>query len=289
MTRLSIVPGLLLLSLALYGQPDLATDSLLVDGIYRTFHFTKPDAPRKNGSLIFVLHGSGGDGRQMARATSALEKRSATDNFIAVYPDAHKRFWNECRKGSNAEANLRDIDEVAFFNAMIDYFNKMYGIDDSRVFAVGTSGGGHMAYKLAMLNPSRIRAVTAIIANLPAGENMDCTPLHVPVPIMIVNGTEDTVNPYAGGQVRAGAFNPGAVRSTEESFRYWARLAGYDGDPRKETLPDRDPKDGKTIERYTYHKKNRPEVVLLKVIGGKHDYPNDIDVHVEAWQFFKRQ
>lgn len=284
-----VIVSLLFLSLPLYSQPDLATDSLLVDGIYRTFHFAKPDAPRKNGSVVFVLHGSGGDGNSMARRTGKLEEKASTDNFIAVYPDAYKRFWNECRKASNAEANLQDIDEVAFFNAMIDYFNRKYSTDARRAFAVGTSGGGHMAYKLAMLNPSRIRAVTAIIANLPADENMDCAPLHIPVPIMIVNGTDDTVNPYKGGQVRAGTFNPGAVRSTEESFRYWAQLAGYKGEPRKEILPDTDPKDGKTIERYWYSEKNKPEVVLLKVIGGKHDYPNDIDVHVEAWEFFRRQ
>jgi ATP-dependent HslUV protease subunit HslV len=29
------------------------------------------------------------------------------------------------------------------------------------------------------------------------------------------------------------------------------------------------------------------KVILLKVVGGKHDYPNDIDVHVYAWEFFK--
>jgi polyhydroxybutyrate depolymerase len=54
-------------------------------------------------------------------------------------------------------------------------------------------------------------------------------------------------------------------------------------------LPDTDPADGKTLERYTFKKKGKPEVVLLKVIGGKHDYPSDIDVHEEAWKFFKRQ
>jgi polyhydroxybutyrate depolymerase len=26
---------------------------------------------------------------------------------------------------------------------------------------------------------------------------------------------------------------------------------------------------------------------LLKVIGGKHDYPGDINVHRYAWEFFK--
>lgn len=84
-------------------------------------------------------------------------------------------------------------------------------------------------------------------------------------------------------------FRMGMVRSTESSFRYWAKLAGYQGEPVKATLPDTDPEDEKTIERYTFKEKGKPEVVLLKVIGGRHDYPGDIDVHVEAWQFFKRQ
>ena len=57
----------------------------------------------------------------------------------------------------------------------------------------------------------------------------------------------------------------------------------------KESLPDTDPADGKIIERYTFKSEGKPEVVLLKIIGGKHDYPNDIDIHVEAWEFFKRQ
>lgn len=43
------------------------------------------------------------------------------------------------------------------------------------------------------------------------------------------------------------------------------------------------------IERYIYKKKGKPGIVLLKVIGGKHDNPKDIDVYEEAWEFFKRQ
>jgi polyhydroxybutyrate depolymerase len=66
-------------------------------------------------------------------------------------------------------------------------------------------------------------------------------------------------------------------------------MAGYKGKPVKEYLQDNDPADGKTIERFTYKQKGKPEVVLLKVIGGKHDYPNDLKVYEEAWNFFKRQ
>ena len=66
-------------------------------------------------------------------------------------------------------------------------------------------------------------------------------------------------------------------------------ISGYNGKPKKQLIPDNDPTDGKTIERYTFKKKRKPEVTLLKVIGGKHDYPNDINVYLEAWTFFKRQ
>jgi len=47
--------------------------------------------------------------------------------------------------------------------------------------------------------------------------------------------------------------------------------------------------DQRTIESYTYSEKNKPTVSLLKVVGGKHDYPGDIDVYVYAWNFFKSQ
>ena len=108
------------------------------------------------------------------------------------------------------------------------------------------------------------------------------------LPVMIVNGTADKVNPYEGGEVITNNISLGFVRSTDRTFAYWSSLAGYKGKPQMQNLPDTDPKDGKTIEKYTFKKKRKPEVTLLKVINGKHDYPNDIDVHLEAWEFFKR-
>ena len=225
----------------------------------------------------------------MLRRAAKLEELSHTENVLCVYPDGYKKYWNECRKASNAVANLENIDENSFFDGMINYFATTYHINPKQVFAVGTSGGGHMAYKLALTMPKKFRAITAIIANLPDSANMDCSEARVPIPVMIVNGTADPVNPYNGGEVVIPNTILGTVRSTENTFHYWARLDGYKGEPVKTLLPDTDPTDGKTIERYTYLAKGKPEVVLLKVIGGKHDYPNDIDVHLEAWAFFKRQ
>jgi len=270
-------------------EAQVISDSILVDGYYRTFHFSPPSVATIHASLVFILHGSRGNGKDMMKATTKLVQKADSENALLVFPDGYKKYWNECRKAASSLANKEDINESGFFDGMIKYFAAKYKINDQRVFAVGTSGGGHMCYKLAMTMPGKFRAVTAIIANLPDTDNMDCTEAKVAIPIMIVNGTADPLNKYEGGMMQSGDFIMGNVRSTNRTFQYWAGLAGYQGAPTKESIPDIDPSDGKTIERYTYKQKGKPEVVLLKVIGGKHDYPNDIDVHVEAWEFFKRQ
>ncbi|WP_064196145.1 MULTISPECIES: PHB depolymerase family esterase [Emticicia] len=272
---------------AIFAQAQVTDDSLLVEGHYRTFHFLKP--AKEGASLVFVMHGSGGTGMQMRAAAKKLEKIAPIENILLVYPDGYKKFWNECRKTANSAANLENINENDFFGGMINYFKERYQINEKQVFAVGTSGGGHMAYKLALTMPEKFRAVTALIANLPDTNNIDCAEKRMAIPVMIVNGTADKTNPYEGGEVIIGNnISLGIVRSTDRTFAYWSNLAGYKGAPKKEILPDTDPKDGKTIEKYTFKKKRKPEVTLLKVINGKHDYPNDIDVHVEAWGFFKR-
>jgi polyhydroxybutyrate depolymerase len=270
-------------------QAQVISDSILVDGNYRTFHYNKPGSVKKGSSLVFVLHGSGGSGKDLMDRTATLRQKTMHENVLLVYPNGYKKYWNECRKVASSLANQENINEEAFFGGMIVYFEKKYKIDETQVFAVGTSGGGHMCYKLAMTMPSKFSAVTAIIANLPAQENMDCSDAKVPMAIMIANGTADPTNPYEGGMMQGGNFIMGTVRSTDNTFHYWSSLAGYAGNPVKETLPDTDPEDGKIIERYTFKSQGKPEVVLLKIIGGKHDYPNDIDIHVEAWDFFKRQ
>jgi polyhydroxybutyrate depolymerase len=270
-------------------QGQVITDSLLVDGNYRSFQFNKPNSSKNGSSLVFVLHGSGGNGKDLMNRTTNLMEKTAHENVLFVFPNGHKKYWNECRKMASSLANKEDVNEDAFFNDMISYFTKKYKINDKQVFAVGTSGGGHMCYKLAITMPGKFKAVAAIIANLPAKENMDCSEANAPISIMIANGTDDPTNPYEGGLMQGGNFIMGTVRSTDKTFQYWSSLAGYSGEPVKETLPDNDPADGKIIERYTFDSKDKPEVVLLKIIGGKHDYPNDIDVHVEAWEFFKRQ
>lgn len=275
-----------LLTFNFYAKAQVISDSLLIEGHYRVFHYNKPAAVSKGFSLVFVLHGSGGNGLQMMQRVKSFDSISDRENMVAVFPSGYKNFWNECRKIAPSAANIEQINEEAFFTGMIEYFSKKLKIDKKKVFAIGTSGGGHMAYKLALTIPDRFRSITAIIANLPADENLDCPQSKKPINVMIVNGTVDKTNPYEGGEVILGSGNFGKVRSTDETFQYWAKLAGYKDNPVHALLPDNNPTDGKTIEEYAFKGKQK-HVILLKVNGGKHDYPGDIDVHLHAWKFFK--
>jgi polyhydroxybutyrate depolymerase len=121
------------------AKSQLVDDSLLIEGHYRVFHFLKP---AKSGStLIFALHGSGGNGLGVRTGAKKLEEIAPAENILLVYPDGYKRYWNECRKTAQSAANMENINENAFFGQMIDYFSTKYQIDTKRIFAVGTSGG----------------------------------------------------------------------------------------------------------------------------------------------------
>jgi len=159
-----------LVSIALI-QAQVISDSILVDGNYRTFHHNKPGSLKKGASLVFVLHGSGGNGIDLMDRTANLRQKTVNENVLLVYPNGYKKYWNECRKVASSLANQENINEEAFFGGMIDYFAKKYKIDEKQVFAVGTSGGGHMCYKLAMTMSGRFSAVAAIIAGWAVAQN----------------------------------------------------------------------------------------------------------------------
>ena len=283
-----LIPALFLMS-ASHASAQLVADSLLIEGRQRLFVYDKSVKIKPGASLVFVMHGSGGEPMGFAKRAAKLQARAEAENLVLVYPAGYQKYWNECRKASTAFANTENLNEEAFFSAMIDHFDKQYKINKSHVFATGFSGGGHMAYKLALTMPKQIRAISAIVANMPSEENLDCTPMNVPLPVMITNGTADETNPYDGGEVKTSGVTLGTVRATDATFQYWAKLDGHNGKPAKSMLPDGDKTNNVTVEKYSYQRKGKPEVTLLKVINGKHEFPTDFDVFEETWAFFKRQ
>lgn len=292
-----------------FGEPALAgalhSDTLAIGPLARTFEFYLPDRVGEHPALLFVLHGSNGDGAMMRRSTAfQFDKLADQKGIVVVYPDGYKKFWNDCRKSADYAANVEAVDDPAFFAAMIDYFVQHYRVDASRVYAIGGSNGGHMVYRLGLEMPYRFAALAAAAANLPVEANLDCQPSGQAISMAIINGTNDPINPYNGGLVTIlGNSSRGEVRSTAASVAYWAQLAAARKVESKR-LPELDGNPKTWIERDIWRGSDDVEIRLYTLQGSGHVLPaptslvssllmkplggaaGDMQSASELWEFF---
>ena len=281
----------------------LLDGSLSVDGVERHFRWYRPPHPAASPPLVFVLHASMSDGDDARRSTYyEFDRLAGRHDFLAVYPDGFERHWNDCRAAATYSANTKNIDDVAFFGKMIDFFVAEQHANPDRVYATGISNGGQLAYRLALEMPDRIAAVAPVAASLPDDANLDCVKSGKPVAIMVVNGTKDPMNPYEGGEAALYGIwgSRGTVLSTDATIRYFADLAGHHGPPRVVQYPDINSYDRSRAELQIWNDGPGPEVVLLKIDGGGHTFPHpfyrfpriigatnaDLDGAAEIWRFF---
>ena len=284
----------------------LTGHALDIDGLDRRFSVYRPDRPLRSSAAVIVLHGSRGSGERIRRGSGyGFDVLADRHGFVVVYPEGFEHHWNDCRSAARYRAGLLDIDDVAFIRELAAFLVTEYAVDPDRVFVAGLSNGGQMAYRLALEAPDLVSGIGVIAAGMPAGDNLSCEPSGKSVPVMIINGTDDPISPYEGGEVTLiGPFGSrGDVLSAQDSVRYWADLAGYTTAPFFHRYPDNDTGDGSVAERMVWTMNGRPEVALVTVEGGGHTIPGpglafpfflgpvnrDFSAVEELWRFFIRQ
>ena len=239
---LRVCVALLLVALALaYGyllytpDPELPKLSGQFDnksiehgGLTRTYLLYMPADLKPGAPVVFTLHGSMGNPEQMRVATGyGFERLADEHGFAVVYPQGYKNYWNDCRTAAPFETSRLNIDDVGFLRSVIAKLHESILIDPKRVYAMGISNGGHMAYRLALEAPAAFAAVAACAANLPTDANCKCTKSGKPVSVLIMNGTDDPINPFEGGEVSLfGVGNRGSVLSAWDSYIYFLKLNG---------------------------------------------------------------
>lgn len=249
---------------------------LSVDGRTRRALVYVPARLAPAPDLAFVLHGSGSGGVRMRRASGyGFDVWADATGAVVAYPDGVERHWNDCRRAGPYAANREDVDDVRFLRALEAELARELDVEFAGVLATGLSNGGQMALRLALEAPDWVTAAAPIAAGLPTDANLDCAPSGRAAALLLVNGTEDPMNPYEGGEVALyGVLQPrGPVQSSEATVGYFARLAGYEGPPSRELLADADPRDGTRVERSVWRGGGRPPVALLAVVGGGHTVP----------------
>ena len=150
--------------------------------------------------LLFVLHGFGGDAQTISDYTNIEDSLDAYDlDAVVVYPNgtgAEQDLFQSWNAGTCCPfATFELVDDVAFFDELITSLITQYEIDTTRVWVVGHSNGGMMAYRLACELSTRVTAIGVAAGALVIDT---CAPVR-PVSALHVHGELDTVVPLTGG------------------------------------------------------------------------------------------
>jgi polyhydroxybutyrate depolymerase len=270
-----------------------------VDGIERFYivHLPENNSTNKLLPLVLVLHGGGGNAKQMQKF-SRFNKTADQNSFIAVYPEGYDKNWSDGRIGDELPMQR---DDVKFISMMLDTLIKKYNVDSMRIFSTGISNGGFFSIYLAYKLSNRILAIAPVCAAIP--ENLeDKFKPDFPVSMMLINGTEDKLVKYDGGAVGFNDGDRGFSISTDKTISIWIKNNNCSTVPAEESIPDKNLKDQCSAIKYTYSGGNAgTEVMLIKIKGGGHTWPgrsqylpkfivgrvcNDFDGNEMVWEFF---
>nr|WP_239537682.1 alpha/beta fold hydrolase [Dyella mobilis] len=246
-----------------------------VGGRQRSFLAYVPADLPPASPLVIVLHGSLMDGALMRHWTGFEFDRLADERkFAVLYPDGYKHNWNDCRKKATYPAKLENIDDVGFLQAMIARLKSEAGIDPKRVYLFGYSNGGSMAIRMALEHPDEVAAITAVSVSLPVPDDSSCPTGKPAPPVMVIDGTDDPINPFHGGTVSLFGFaSRGQSQPAMQSVQTFAAGDGVTSSPVTVRLEPTRQGDPTWVERTTWLQQGIVVAELDAVHGGGHVVP----------------
>jgi polyhydroxybutyrate depolymerase len=157
--------------------------------------------------VVLMLHGGGGTA-DAARHETGWDAEADHEGFLCVFPQGLPPFpdrpssfllnppkWND---GANRSPATREEDDSAYIRAVLDDLAKKANIDPNRIYVTGFSNGASMTFRLGVELNDRLAAIAPVSGHL----FLNDIRLGYPLPLLFVIGTEDPLNPLAGGQVK---------------------------------------------------------------------------------------
>ncbi|MBI4345309.1 MAG: prolyl oligopeptidase family serine peptidase [Elusimicrobia bacterium] len=266
-------------------------------GVRREYTLVEPPGLAGPAPVVFALHGGGGRGRNFrTHIDGRLDALAVREKFRVAYPEGVNKAWNDGRDFKGASG----ADDLGFLAALADTLVREGKADSRRLYLLGVSNGGFMAHALACAQADRWAAIGAVIASLGESVAAKCRPAR-PVPVLMVNGTEDRLIPWDGRSVRLMGRSRGTKLTVPETASKWAELDGCTGEPERSALVDREDDGTRWSLEARRDCRGGSEVLLYKVDGAGHTWPKgkvylprlvgrtskDVDFEALAWDFFK--
>jgi len=235
------------------------------NGDDRSFLINLPSDTNDPVPLVFILHGLGETGALWYGVASYI----ASQGIVTVRPESGT-FLNNSGNGYvklwNAILDSTRYDDVQFISDIIDYMLMNYDfIDYSKIYVLGYSNGGYMAYRLACDLSYRITAFSSVAGNMFLDDEFDCIDQSRDIPIFHVHGTEDPINSYFPGGNGVDIIDDQYL-TIVESIEFWSNYHQYD-------ISEVDTILSNVSVRYTYtNDAVTSSFEHIKVIGGGHEY-----------------
>jgi polyhydroxybutyrate depolymerase len=219
--------------------------------------------------LVILLHGYAEKPSDLV-AKSGIETEARRDGFVVALPDDMDG-WNAATCCGSAVT--RGNNDVTFISGLIADMSRRGVIDPTRVYVVGFSNGGMLAYRIGCEMADRIAGVAVVDAAMTA----PC-PAHKPVDLLVIHQTGDTVVPYEGAATALTSLGDTApfVR-VDVSVSRWRDAEGCSAPASTVASPsDADP-----VQRTAYACAGA-NVAVDVLRGGSHVWPHGSGVTLDA-------
>jgi len=252
--------------------PILLSSSISHDNEDRTYLLYIPEGYTKSTEwpLVINLHGRGSS-NQVQLGYSQFNALADEYKFIIAYPQGLVGTVGGVT-GTHWNANFgTGVDDTGFINVLIDEIYENQGINLAKVYAIGMSNGGFMAYTLACDMSDRIAAIASVTGGMSANSLEVCSPLR-PVPIIEFHGTADEVVPYWGLD--------GLPPTVPDVVDFWVSNNQCNAsEVIEEELPDTNIDDNSTVSLQQYNSCNQASnVVFYTINNGGHTWPGAFPV-----------
>ncbi len=287
------------------SQFQTTTNFLNFEDYERSFeiYIPKDYSDNFNYPLVFILHGGGGTAKGLIRTTNSRFNQLADQHrFIAVYPNGVEKSWNDGARDTVGVARKLNINDVGFFEKMIEILETEHSIDTKNIFVCGISNGGFMTQRLAFELSEKIKGIGVVAANLSKVLEKQTYPKN-PVSVLFINGTDDPIVPYNGGQVSVFRKKRGEIFSVVETINIWKRINACTKEMDQYFYPDTNTNDNCTAIKSVWKniENTKLKVAAITIKNGGHTWPGtkrnlpkwlvgntnmDINGCDEIWNFF---
>jgi len=266
-----------------YAHPGNYNLSINVNGVTRSYRVHVPPGydDKTPLPLVIVLHWWGGNSKSIEEYTG-FSYKADREKFIVIYPQGMGPDYTWNAGFCCGQAFRNRVNDVEFIRRIVEKTQADLKIDSKRIYAVGVSNGGMMAYRLGA-ELSEVFAAIAVasgsIGKYSDGRLIIANPSK-PVSIIAFHGKKDSLIPYEGGESMGYLF-----ASVNESIMFWVRVDKCSETPQIETSSN-----GRIVKETYTGGVDSTEVVLYTITDGDHDIWNNSGIHTTdiIWDFFKK-